>query len=146
MKNNMLTEELRRFNYIVGGIDQVYHEASLKLGLSDSAMAVLYTICGEGRSCPLSLIRRLSGLSKQTANSAIRKLESDGVIRLEAVDGKQKSADLTDKGRVLAENTVAKVIAAENRIFESWTEQEREEYIRLTQRYLNEFRDEIHKL
>lgn len=143
---NTLTDELRRFNYLAGGIDQVYHEAALKLGLSDSAMAVLYTICGEGRPCPLSLICRLAGMSKQTANSALRKLESDGVIRLEAVDGKQKSAALTDKGRALAEDTVARIIAAENRIFESWTEHERTEYIRLTQNYLNAFRAEIDRL
>ena len=142
---SVLTDELRRFNYIVGGIDQVYHEAALKLGLSDSAMAVLYTLCGEGKPCQLSLMRRLAGLNKQTANSALRKLESEGVIRLDAVDGKQKSVSLTDKGRALAEETVAKVIAAENRIFGSWTEREREEYIRLTQRYLNEFRSETDK-
>ncbi|MBD5130368.1 MAG: MarR family transcriptional regulator [Ruminococcaceae bacterium] len=143
---NKLTEELRRFNYLVGGIDQVYHEAALKLGLSDSEMAVLYTICGEGKPCPLSLICRLAGLSKQTANSALRKLENSGVIRLEAVDGKQKSAALTDKGRTLAEHTVSKIISAENRIFDSWTERERTEYIRLTQNYLNAFRAEIDKL
>lgn len=142
----MLTEDLRRFNYIVGGIDQIYHKAALKLGLSDSAMSVLYTICGEGKPCPLSLICRLSGTGKQTVNSALRKLENDGIIKLEAVDGKQKSAALTDKGREFAENTVARVIAAENRIFESWTEQEREEYISLTQRYLNDFRSAIENL
>lgn len=143
---NILTEELRRFNYIVGGIDQLYHETALKMGLSDSAMAVLYTLCGEGKPCPISLICRLGGLSKQTVNSALRKLESNGMIRLDAVDGKQKSAALTEKGIKLTDATVARVIAAENRIFESWTEQERTEYIRLTQRYLNEFRDELDKL
>lgn len=143
---NTLTEELRRFNYIVGGIDQLYHEAAFRLGLSDSALAVLYTICGEGKPCPISLICRLAGMSKQTVNSALRKLEGDGVIRLEAVDGKQKSAALTDKGMKLTDATVARVIAAENRIFESWTVQERTEYIRLTQKYLNEFRNEIDRL
>ena len=143
---NTLTEELRRFNYIVGGIDQLYHESALKFGLSDSALAVLYTICGEGKPCPISLICRLSGMSKQTVNSALRKLENDGVIRLDAVDGKQKSAALTDKGVKLTDATVAKVIAAENRVFESWTERERTEYLRLTQRYLNEFRNEMSNL
>lgn len=142
----MLTEDLRRFNYIVGGIDQIYHKAALKLGLSDSAMSVLYTICGEGKPCPLSLICRLSGTGKQTVNSALRKLENDGIIKLEAVDGKQKSAALTEKGKALAEKTAARVIAAENRIFEAWTEKEREEYISLTQRYLNDFRSAIENL
>lgn len=144
--NSIMNERLRQFNYTAREIDQVYHKAALKLGLSDSALAVLYTICGEGSPCRISLIRRLAGMSKQTVNSALRKLENDGIIRLEAVDGKQKSAALTDKGREFAENTVARVITAENRIFESWTEQERENYIRLTQRYLNDFRSAVENL
>lgn len=143
---NTLTEELRRLNYIVGGIDQLYHEAALKMGLSDSAMAVLYTLCSENKPCPISLICRLGGLSKQTVNSALRKLENDGIIRLDAMDGKQKSAALTDKGIKLADATAARVIAAENHILESWTEQERTEYIRLSQKYLNELRSEIDDL
>lgn len=145
MKNTLI-EELRRFNYIVGGINQLYHETALKLDLSDSAMAVLYTLRGEGKPCPISLICRLGGLSKQTVNSALRRLENDGIIRLDAVDGKQKSAALTDKGIEFTDHTVARVIAAENRVFESWTENERTEYIRLAQKYLNEFRQEVEKL
>lgn len=142
----MLNSDVRRFNYIVGGIGMAYHEAALKLGLSDSAMSVLYTVRGEGKPCPLSLIRRLAGMSKQTVNSALRKLEKDGIIRLEAVDGKRKSAALTDKGKALADRTVARVIAAENRIFELWTESERGEYLRLTENYLNAFRAELDRL
>ena len=141
-----LNESLRRFNYLVEGIDRLYHEAALKLGLTDSAMSVLYTLCGEGRACLLSDICHLAGIGKQTANSALRKLEDDGMIRLKAVDGKQKSAELTEKGEQLAELTVSKLISAENRIFGSWTEHERAEYLRLTRIYRDELKKEIDKL
>ena len=42
-----ISKEMKRYNYLVGEIDAVYHEASLKLGLSDSALNILYAICDE---------------------------------------------------------------------------------------------------
>ena len=35
---------MKRFNYLLGEMDAVYHEMALKLGLSDSAMIILYTV------------------------------------------------------------------------------------------------------
>lgn len=142
----ILNEQLQRFNYLTGEIGQLYHEAALKLKLTDSAMSVLYTLCSEGGACPLSDICRLSGVSKQTVNSALRRLEKDGLICLKAVNGKQKSAELTEKGEQLADATVSKLISAENRIFESWTERERSEYLKLTCTYRDELKKEIDKL
>ena len=142
----ILNEQLRKFNYLVGEIGEAYHAAALKLGLSDSAMSVMYTLLGEGGACRLSNICRLTGVSKQTVNSALRKLEADGIIRLNAVDGKQKSAELTEKGAELADATVAKLIAAENRIFGAWSERERSEYLRLTRFFLDEMKKEINNL
>ena len=136
---------MRRFNYLVGEIDSLYHEAALKLGISDSAFAVLYAVCNEG-NCGISDVCRLTGVSKQTVNSALRKLESDGVIILEALDGKKKRIALTAKGSRLMKKTAAKIVEAENRVFGAWTEKERSEYLRLTERYLIDFRNEIDKL
>lgn len=141
----IISEEMKRFNYLAGEIDSLYHEAALRLGLSDSAFAVLYTICNEG-GCGISDVCRLTGVSKQTVNSALRKLENEGVVRLEALDGKQKRIALTAKGSRLAKKTAAKIVEAENRVFGSWTEKERSEYLCLTERYLSDFRKEIDKL
>ena len=82
--------EMKRFNHLIGEIDAVYHDMALKLGLSDSAMRILYTICNNGESCLLQEICHLSGISKQTINSAIRKLEADEIVYLEQISGKNK--------------------------------------------------------
>ena len=66
------TKEMRRFNYLLSETDAAYHEAALRLGMSDSTMQVLYAICNNGDSCPLSEICSQSGISKQTINSALR--------------------------------------------------------------------------
>lgn len=138
-----LSEEMKRINYLTTEIDAAYHEAALKLGLSDSTMLVLYTICNHGESCLVNDIIRLSGVSKQTLNSALRKLENEDVIYLEAVGGKKKQVCLTDKGKALIKDTVLRVIEVENEIFDSWTEEERTLYVELTQKYLFSFKEKI---
>lgn len=127
---------MKRFNYLLGELDAVYHEMSLKLGLSDSAMIILYTICDQGECCPLQDICRYSGLSKQTVNSALRKLEAEGVLYLEAAGSRNKTVCLTEKGMGLAERTVKRIMQAENEIYTSWPEQDVEKYLELTEHFL----------
>ena len=69
----------------------------MKLGLSDSAMRILYALCDLGDRCPLQSICRRSGLSKQTVNSAIRKLEQEGILYLEQATARAKQVCLTER-------------------------------------------------
>lgn len=130
-------DHLRRFNHLVGEINAVYHEAALKFGLPDSAMQVLYTICVQGEACALGEIVRQCGMSKQTLNSVLRKLEAGQVVYLEADGGRRKRVCLTEKGKALTETTVRRLIEIEDGIFMTWTRAEREGYMELTQRYLD---------
>lgn len=82
-----------------------------------------------------------SGASKQTINSALRKLEADGIVYLEAVGGRKKKVCLTKKGRQLVQNTVLHLIEIENEIFGGWTDEEKNTYIGLTQRFLSAFKE-----
>ena len=50
---NRVSKEMNRYNYLVSEIDAVYHEAALRLGLSDSALNILYAICDNGEGCLL---------------------------------------------------------------------------------------------
>ena len=138
--------DLKRFNCLTAEIDAVYHDAALRLGLSDSALMILYTVCTYGESCLLHDITRLSGVSKQTIHSALHKLADEGVVYLEPVSGRKKRVCLTETGKAFAEQTVLKVIEIENEIFGGWTEAEREMYIGLTQRYLSAFREKVKEL
>lgn len=130
-----ISKEMRRFNHLLGEINGTYHEAAVKLGLSDSVMAVLYTLCSEGDPCPLQEIVRQSGASKQTINSAIRKLEREGAVRLEAAKGRGKNVCLTPNGRELVRRTVIPVMELEDEIYASWTEEELRGYLELTERF-----------
>ena len=137
------SKEMRRFNHLVVETNAAYHEIALKFGMSDSAMEIFYTICdyGEGDSCPLQEVCRRTGISKQTINSAIRKLEAEGMIYLEQSGTRTKRLCLTREGKSLAQNTVVKLMEAENEILRSWPEEDVEKYLALTEKFLTAIRE-----
>lgn len=141
-----ISKEMKRYNYLLGEIDATYHEASLKLGLSDSAMKILYAICDVGEGCLLQDICFDTGLSKQTINSALRKLEEEEILYLEPFNAKSKKVYLTDKGRKLTEKTAYRILRAEDDIFASWDREDVEKYLELTEKYLLCLREKIKEI
>ena len=145
MKNNHINE-IHRINYMASELQSIYHQSSLKLGISDSASTVLYAIYVTGNACLLSDIYKNSGISKQTVNSAIRGLEADGILYLEQHTGRAKRAVLTAKGQEYAQRTAARLYQAEVAAFDSWTEGEISTYLHLIEKYNECFRQQIERL
>lgn len=141
-----ISKELRRFNYLLGETDGVYHDAAVRMGLSDSVMRILYCLCCEGDPCPLRTIVRQSGASKQTINSALRRLEGEGAVRLEPGQGRGKNVRLTEKGRALAERTVLPLMRIEDEIYSSWSREDVLKNLELTERFLAALREKMRQL
>ncbi len=141
-----LFDKMHHINYLTAVLDALYHQASLRLGISDSAMRVLYTIHDQGESCPLSDIYKMCDISKQTVNSAIRKLEKEDILYLEQHLGRTKRVVLTDKGKKYVTETAARLFEAETLAFAAWTEEEIATHIRLMEKYVDSFREQIGKL
>lgn len=59
-------EKIRKVNCMANDLEALYHQAALKLGMSDSVMFVLYMIYDKGDHCLLHDICNESGISKQT--------------------------------------------------------------------------------
>lgn len=135
------SKQLKHYNNLVSEIELTYHEASKKLGVSDSVCKILYTLCNGGEESPLSKICKESGLSKQTINSALRQLENEDLIILKAADGKSKIVCLTEKGKAYVKNNALRIISIENEIFASWSEKELSEYLSLTEKFLTELKE-----
>lgn len=73
----------KQLMHILGEINGAYHDASVKMGLADSEMQILYSVhMAEGKLYP-SEIARLCGMSRQTVASALRSLEREGILYLE---------------------------------------------------------------
>lgn len=143
---NFPSKSMKRFNHLLGEMDAVYHEMGLKLGMPDSAMIVLYTICDSGEHCLLQDICRRSGLSKQTVNSALRRLEADGILYLEPAGSKAKRVCLTESGKGFADQTAGQIIKAENEIFDSWHQEDVDKYLELTEAFLAALREKAKAL
>ncbi len=127
-------------------MDALYHQSSLKLGISDSVSMVMYTIYDRGNECKLSDIYKSTGISKQTINSAIRQLETKGILYLEMYNGKQKKVMLTEKGKRFVEQTAARLFQAESDTFNDWTEEEISTYIGLMEKHEACLRRQIEKM
>ena len=141
-----ITRFNRRVNYLIAQTDEVYHIIALHLGLSDSEMMVLYGRTDTGGECPLPCLLQQTGLSKQTVNSALRKLEADGSICLRMADRKSKIVCLTESGKALAARTAGWLLSAENDIYAGWPEEDLEAYLRLAEKYLTELREKSKEL
>ena len=139
-------EVMHRINWLTSELDSIYHSAALKLGMPDSVMRVLYIVYWRGGRCLLGDIRREAGMSKQTLNSALRRLEGEGIIYLEASGGRGKTVCLTEKGGEYAERTAGRLFAAECAAFDGWTAEEIGQYLRLSERFNGDLRRQIEKI
>ena len=137
---------MKRCNHVQGEIEAAYHDAALKFSLADSTQFILYTICCLGDNCPLNEIVRMTGISKQTINSAIRNMERQDLIRLVSATPKTKNVVFTEKGEALAEETVLRLMQAEDEIFAAWSDEDVQKYLELNERFLKDLRDKIDQL
>lgn len=137
-------DTIHQFDVIYGEISNVYHDISRKLGLTDTESIILYAIAVD-ENVSQKTICSLSGLSKQTINSAIKKMIRDEIF--EPLRGmKNEKLILTQKGKKIIEEKISILIDIENRIFTSWSEEERRIFIDLYTRYLNMLKDECEQL
>lgn len=136
----------KRLNYLTAELIATYHDMDNRLGLSHSASAILYGTWEQGGFCSLSDVIYLSGIPKQTVNSALRKLEADGIVLLESSGGKRKTIRLTEKGIDLAQRTVARIMALEDAVFAAWPQIDRDTYLALNQRFLTELKEKSQTL
>ncbi|AWI03420.1 MarR family winged helix-turn-helix transcriptional regulator [Clostridium drakei] len=144
--NQEKINDTHQINYLTTEMKALYHQSSLKLGISDSRSIVLYSIYDAGGECLLSDVYKKSGITKQTINSAIRALEADDILYLEQYMGRFKKIILTEKGKDYTNQTVARLFEAELRTFDTWTREEINTYIRLMKKHADCFRQQIEKL
>ena len=142
----MSEDNIRRINYLMTEIDALYHQAAVKMRLSDSVARVLYTIYEAKGSCLLSEIYKKTGVSKQTINSALRKLEQEGILYLEPSGARSKRVCLTEAGLRVADATAGRLIRLENSIFDEWPAEDVQQYLGLMERYLQAFRCKLPEL
>ena len=133
-------EELEQLNQLYKENNELYHNIAVKLGMSDSAFSILYAICELGDGCLQKDVCTASGLSKQTVNTSVHKLEQAGYVELRVEHGRGTHLHLTEAGRALVAERIRPVAGAEEAAFAAMAPGECEELLRLTRVYLEHLR------
>lgn len=134
---HLLGKKQEELNRIFREFDDLYHSVSVNCGLSDSAFDILYCVGEMGEGCRQKDICLYFYTSKQTLHSAIRKLEQDGILELVSGKGRDKHIYLTEKGRSILEDKILPVMRAENAAFSKMSEEESEQLLNLTWKYMS---------
>ena len=137
---------LCEFNRIYKEFNDIYHEAALRLGLSNSAFDIFYAICELGDGCLQRDICNMTFIPKQTVNSSIRNLEKEGYLTLLHGKGRNMHIYLTEHGKEVLKDLIYPVIEVENNSFQELTEEERQQLLCLLARYNAELKRGFEKL
>ena len=137
------SEIIYQINCLAKDTDSIYHKAALKLKMSDTVMFILYLVYKNDGKYLLNNIQKETNISKQTINSAIRKLEKEGIIYLEKIDGKKKNVCFTNKGKEYANNTIAHLFKAECNTIKKWNDKDIKQYLDLMKQYNQNLKEEI---
>ena len=102
--------EFKAFDYIYKRLDDLYHAIALKIGISDAAFLVLYSIAESGTGCQQKDIAYQYAISRQTVNSASKSLEEKGLIQLTPGKGRNMLLTFTETGKTFAQKNILPVI------------------------------------
>lgn len=127
--------EIEELNHLYKAVDDAYHSAAVKMGLSDSAFLIFYALAELGDGCSQKEIAQHYYVSKQTINSSIKGLVRGGYLTLHPGPGRDRQIQLTPAGRQMLEEKIAPVIQLENQAIQALTPQERQTLLALTRKY-----------
>ena len=85
-----------------------------------------------------------SSLPRQTVNSALKKLEKDGYLTLQRIEGKiSKSIHLTKQGQAFVQKYIVPVMGAEERACELFSDEEKELFLKIFRTLVDRLNEEI---
>lgn len=132
------------YNQLLKECDNIYHDAAVRAGLSDCAFWILHALQEADHPPTQSEIGDSASMPRQTVNSALKKLEKDGYLTLEKIEGKMgKSIHLTQAGKKFIQTHISPIAAAEDRVCALFTQQEQEAFLSTFRTLVNRLRAEI---
>ena len=142
-----ITGKMILYNQFSKELDGLYHLYARKSGLSDTAFWILYSV-EESQSVYTQELCEDWSYSRQTVNSALKKLVEQEIIELRPLPGNRKNKQivLTASGKALVAEIISPLIEAERNSFLKLGEEDGEEFLRLTKSHLELFHREIEQI
>lgn len=144
MEDN-IHSDLTQYNLLEKKLEDFYSNCARIFGLSDSVFWILYSVLDHREPYTQTELCNMWSFNRRTINTALKNLESDGIIRLEPVkkSPKNKLIFLTDRGTELAQRTVIPFMEVEKKAFGAFEEEERKEFLRLMQKHVDLLQEEF---
>lgn len=103
----------------------IYRRMAKQMNMTDTVMWALYTLRIEPGEITQSRMCEFLHEPKQTVNSALKKMEADGLITLQSgANRRTKTIRLTDVGLALAQKTSDRVMETEQKALAQFSEEE----------------------
>lgn len=113
----------------------IYRQMAKQMNLTDMAMWALYTLRVEPGEMTQSRMSEFLHEPKQTINSALKKMEADGLITLQSGSNRRtKTIQLTAAGEALARETADRVAETEQQALAQFSEEEADQLFSLLRR------------
>lgn len=143
-----IAAQLAAFNQLYKEMDEIYHVYAKEQGISDTVFWILYSLYENNSSYIQKELCSEWHYPPQTVNSALKSLEKQGIISLEAVPGnkKNKLVSLTEHGLTLTQRVIARMTDAERNAILSMTADERRTLLSLTEKYTEFLRRHVRRI
>ena len=142
---NNIEEQRNRYNKIYCQYNKLYHDIAIKSEFTDTTLWIFYALYKSKSPLNQNDLASYIGIPKQTVNSAVKQLETQGFLQLIKKE-KEKNCKiivLTKKGIDKCEETVAHLIKAERNSFTKLTDEERKLFVDMYEKRFNIFNEEL---
>lgn len=141
--NDDSSNRLTQYNKILKSSDEIYRRTAKSLGIPECTFWIYYTLRVETHPLTQSDIRKFLLQPKQTVNSALKNLESEGEIEFVPQTGRAKTIQLTSLGLERASKAVDGVIAAEREALGSLNDEEFLAFLQAFRKFNSVLREKI---
>lgn len=135
-----IADGISAINRLFEQMNELYHAAASKRGLSSNAFSILYALyqCGSLSQKQLS---DQAYIPKQTVSYTAKKLREEGLVAEEPVDGRENRLRLTECGRSRVEADVAPVMEAERAALSAFDKERRRAIVDALGSYVAQLKD-----
>ncbi len=133
-----ITGRLAEFNRLYKQLDALYHAYAKRQGIADMALWLLYSLYESGGGQTQRALCADWHVPPQTVNSALKTLERQALVALEAAPGsrKNKLVVLTPAGEAYVRAHIAPLVDAETRAFAAMPPEQSAQMLALTRQYI----------
>lgn len=135
--------KLRHINGMLSEISSIYEKLLLSKNVPEGIFIVLSSILDLGEGCLQKDISEISYLNKKTVNSAIKKLQKEGLIELKAGKYPNMHIYLTEEGQFYMREKIIPIIEVERKALELMPANEFETLVDSYRKYIDNFREHV---